>query len=236
HGNFIYYSKDLLKKIKYFKTLVILSDKQIDKWEKYHKNIHIIPNFLPFIPKKISDYKQKNILSIGRFEINDEKGFLRLIEIWNLVQKDKKYKDWTLTIIGEGELKDTIKEKIKENRLENSIILKSFTKEIEKEYLNASIYVMCSYFEGFPMVLLEASSYALPLIAFNINTGPSDIIENEKNGFLISDGKLDDFVKKLCILMNNENLRETMGYHAKNIIKSKFNKEVIMKKWNQIIV
>ncbi|EKF1569276.1 glycosyltransferase, partial [Campylobacter coli] len=119
-------------------------------------------------------------------------------EIWNLVQKDKKYKDWTLTIIGEGELKDTIKEKIKENRLENSIILKSFTKEIEKEYLNASIYVMCSYFEGFPMVLLEASSYALPLIAFNINTGPSDIIENEKNGFLISDGKLDDFVKKLC--------------------------------------
>ncbi|EHT6093940.1 glycosyltransferase, partial [Campylobacter coli] len=188
------------------------------------------------IPKKISDYKQKNILSIGRFEINDEKGFLRLIEIWNLVQKDKKYKDWTLTIIGEGELKDTIKEKIKENRLENSIILKSFTKEIEKEYLNASIYVMCSYFEGFPMVLLEASSYALPLIAFNINTGPSDIIENEKNGFLISDGKLDDFVKKLCILMNNENLRETMGYHAKNIIKSKFNKEVIMKKWNQIIV
>lgn len=62
---------------------------------------------------------------------NDEKGFLRLIEIWKMVQKDKKYQNWTLTIVGEGELKNTIKEKIKENKLKN-IILKPFTKEIEK--------------------------------------------------------------------------------------------------------
>ncbi|EHN6903036.1 glycosyltransferase, partial [Campylobacter jejuni] len=141
HGNFVYYSKDLLKKIKYFHTLVILSDKQIDKWKEYHQNIQVIPNFIPFIPERTRDYKQKNILSIGRFELNDEKGFLRLIEIWNLVQKNEKYRDWTLTIIGEGELNDSIKEKIKENKLEN-IILKPFTKEIEEEYLKASIYVM----------------------------------------------------------------------------------------------
>ncbi|EHN6915302.1 glycosyltransferase [Campylobacter jejuni] len=233
HGNFVYYSKDLLKKIKYFHTLVILSDKQIDKWKEYHQNIQVIPNFIPFIPERTRDYKQKNILSIGRFELNDEKGFLRLIEIWNLVQKNEKYRDWTLTIIGEGELNDSIKEKIKENKLEN-IILKPFTKEIEEEYLKASIYVMTSHFEGFPMVLIESSSYALPLVAFNIDTGPSDIIDNEKSGFLIEDGNLQEFANKLSILMDDENLRRTMGISAKDIVKTNFSKEVIIKKWEEL--
>lgn len=230
HGNFIYYSKDLLKKLKYFETLVILSNKQINEWKKYHKNIQVIPNFIPFISEKTSNYKQKNILSIGRMTSNDEKGFLRLIEIWNLIQKNKKYKDWTLTIVGEGELKNTIEEKIKENKLEN-IILKPFTKEIEKEYLNASIYVMTSKWEGFPMVLLEASSYALPVIAFDINTGPSELIENEKSGFLIEDGNLKSFADKLEILMDDENLRKTMGLNAKKKVKKEFSKEIIMGKW-----
>ncbi|WP_139453551.1 glycosyltransferase family 4 protein [Campylobacter armoricus] len=235
HGNFIYYSKDLLKNLKYFNTLVILSNKQINEWKKYHKNIQVIPNFIPSILKKSNDYKQKNVLSIGRFELNDEKGFLRLIEIWNLVQKNKKYQGWTLTIVGEGDLKNTIEEKIKENNLENSIILKPFTKEIEKEYLNASVYVMCSHYEGFPMVLIEASSYALPIISFDINTGPSELIENEKSGFLINDGNLKEFAKKLCILMDDESLRKTMGGGAKDIVKVKFSKEVIIKKWAKLL-
>ncbi|AJC85157.1 glycosyltransferase family 4 protein [Campylobacter peloridis] len=234
HGNFIYYSKDLLRKLKYFDTLTVLSNKQIKEWEKYHKNIHVIPNFLHFISDKNTNYEQKNILSIGRFTQNDEKGFLRLIDIWEIIQKNEKYKNWTLTIVGEGENKINIEQKIKNKNLKN-IILKPFTKEIEKEYLNASIYAMCSYYEGFPMVLIESASYGLPSIAFDIDTGPSDIIENEKSGFLIEDNNLNEFANKLCILMNDENLRKTYGENAKNIVKSKFSKEVIMKKWENIL-
>lgn len=226
--------KKYRKRNDYFDNLVILSNKQINEWKKYHKNINVIPNFIPFISEKTSYYKQKNILSIGRMTSNDEKGFLRLIEIWKMVQKDKKYQDWTLTIVGEGELKNTIKEKIKENKLEN-IILKPFTKEIEKEYLNASIYVMTSKWEGFGMVLIEASSYALPIMAFDINTGPSDIIENEKSGFLINDGDLDNFANKLYVLMDDENLRKTMGLNAKEKVKKEFSKEVIMQKWENLL-
>ncbi|EAK9857687.1 glycosyltransferase family 4 protein [Campylobacter lari] len=234
HGNFVYYSNDLLQKLKYFDTLVILSGKQINDWKKYHKNLQVIPNFIPFVLEKVSNCMQKNILSIGRFENNDEKGFLRLIDIWEIIQKNEKYKDWTLTIVGEGENKINIEQKIKNKNLKN-IILKPFTKEIEKEYLNASIYVMCSYYEGFPMVLIESANYGLPSIAFDINTGPSDIIENEKSGFLIEDNNLNEFANKLCILMNDENLRKTYGENAKNIVKSKFSKEVIMKKWEGLL-
>ncbi|HFP7709165.1 TPA: glycosyltransferase, partial [Campylobacter jejuni] len=225
--------KKYRKRNDYFDNLVILSNKQINEWKKYHKNINVIPNFIPFISEKTSDYKQKNILSIGRMTSNDEKGFLRLIEIWKMVQKDKKYQNWTLTIVGEGELKNTIKEKIKENKLKN-IILKPFTKEIEKEYLNASIYVMTSKWEGFGMVLIESANYQFPSIAFDINTGPSDIIENEKSGFLINDGDLDGFANKLYVLMDDENLRKTMGGVPKDIVETKFSKEVIIQKWEKL--
>ncbi|EAH8343709.1 glycosyltransferase family 4 protein [Campylobacter coli] len=218
----------------YFDSLVILSKKQADSWKKYHNNVSVIPNFIPNISKKKSNSLQKNILSIGRMALEDQKGFLRLIDIWKMVQKKEVYKDWTLTIVGEGELKKTIEQKIKEDKLENSIILKPFTKEIEKEYLKASIYAMTSHYEGFGMVLIESANFALPSIAFDINAGPSDIIENKKSGFLIEDGNLQEFADKICLLMDNESLRKQMGENAKKKIKHTFSKEVIMHQWSKI--
>ncbi|HDV6579046.1 TPA: glycosyltransferase family 4 protein [Campylobacter lari] len=234
--NFIHnHFKKYRFKNNYFDTLVVLSAKQIDQWRRYHRNVWVIPNFLPCISNIDSILTQKNILSIGRMTANDEKGFFRLIEIWKLVQKNVKYKEWALTIVGEGEFKDTIENKIKEYKLENSIILKSFTKDIEKEYLNASVYIMTSKWEGFPMVLVEVSSYGVPLISFDINTGPSDIIENGKNGYLIEDGNLQEFANKLCLLMDDENLRKQMGQRAKENISHNFSKEKVIQKWQELL-
>ncbi|EAH4572139.1 glycosyltransferase family 4 protein [Campylobacter sp. 2352 PW] len=234
--NFIHnHFKKYRVKNNYFDALVVLSAKQIDQWRKYHKNVWVIPNFLPYLSDINSTLSQKNILSIGRMTANDEKGFLRLIEIWKFVQEDIKYKEWTLTIVGEGEFKNTIENKIKEYKLENSIILKSFTKDIEKEYLQSSIYIMCSYWEGFGMVLVESANYAIPSIAFNVDTGPSDIIENGKSGYLIEDGNLQEFANKLCLLMDDENLRKQMGQSAKENISHNFSKEKVMQKWQELL-
>lgn len=112
-------------------------------------------------------------------------------------------------------------------------MIKPFVKEIEKEYLSASIYAMASYFEGLPMSLLEASSFALPCIAFDVNSGPSDIIEDGKSGFLIKDGDLKEFALKLQLLMNDLNLRKSMGQKAKELVELKFSKEVVFKKWQE---
>lgn len=217
----------------FFDNLVILSFCELELWKKHHKNVSVIPNFIPNISKKKSNSSQKNILSIGRITLEDQKGFLRLIDIWKMVQKKEVYKDWTLTIVGEGELKKTIEQKIKAYKLENSIILKPFTKEIEKEYLKASIYVMTSYFESFGMVLIESANYNIPSISFNIHSGPKEIIENEKSGFLIEDGNLQEFADKICLLMNNESLRKQMGENAKKKIKHTFSKEAIMHQWSK---
>ena len=183
HGNFDTYKYTNLK----YKNILLISAHDRDKFQaKYpNSNFYIIPNFLPNISNLNTNYSQKVVLSMGRMTIVDEKGFLRLIDIWKLIQDSSEFKDWKLHIVGDGELKEKIENKIKDLNLTNSIILKPFTKDVESEYLSASIYAMTSHFEGLPMVLIEAQSYALPTISFDIATGPRDIIEDDKSGYLI---------------------------------------------------
>ena len=221
-----------LKRYDYFDTLALIATGEIDFWKKHHKSVAIIPNFLPNISNLNTNYSQKVVVSVGR--LSKEKGFLRLIDIWKLIQDSSEFKDWKLHIVGDGELKEKIENKIKDLNLTNSIILKPFTKDVESEYLSASIYAMTSHFEGLPMVLIEAQSYALPTISFDIATGPRDIIEDDKSGYLIKDNNLNEYATKLKTLMQDENLRAKMGAKSKEIVKSKFSKEVVMEQWMKL--
>ena len=151
-------------------------------------------------------------------------------------RNDDNLTQWKLIIVGDGVLKKELESKIKALNLQDSIILKPFTKDIEREYLNASIYVMTSHFEGFGMVLAEASSYGLPCIAFDIKTGPSDIIENEKSGFLVEDNDLQGYADKLMLLMRDENLRFNFGTEAKKLVSERFGKNAVMKMWENMFM
>lgn len=223
--------KKFRTKYKHYNALIAINLEQKALLEKHHKNVIYIPNFLPKMPDAITNHQQKVVLFLGRF--SKEKGVLRLINIWKKVQEDGEFKDWKLIIVGEGVQKEQIEDKIKALHLSTSIIIKPFTKEVEKEYLSASIYAMTSHKEGFGMVLIESASYALPSIAFDI-AGLSDIIENEKSGFLIEDGNLQEFAKKLQLLMRDENLRKTMGENAKIHTKKHFSKELVLQKWQDL--
>ena len=272
YGNGIRVDRKYFEKIKGFDRLIVLSDKDYPLWHNHHKNVRVIPNFLPQIPSLNTTYSQKAVLSVGR--LSKEKGFLRLLDNWKIVQdrikdsnmncesthsvianevkqsamfqnglprfgtaesrNDDNLTQWQLIIVGDGVLKKEIESKIKELNLQDSIILKPFTKQIEKEYLSVSIYAMSSHFEGFPMVLIEASSYALPCIAFDIATGPSDIIENEKSGFLVADNDLQGYADKLMLLMCDENLRQNFGTKAKRVVSERFSKNAVMKEWEKL--
>ena len=227
--------KKMRKKLALFDTLVIPSSKELPLWQRYHNFVRVIPNFLPQIPSLNTTYSQKAVLSVGRMDKGDQKGFFRLLDIWQILAQNKKFEcefqKWRLIIVGDGVLKKELESKIKALNLQESVILKPFTKQIEKEYLSASIYAMSSHFEGFGMVLAEASSYALPCVAFDIKAGPSDIIADEKSGFLVADNDLQGYADKLMLLMRDENLREKFGTKAKQVVSEKFGKEVVMKEW-----
>ena len=254
-----------MPRIRLFDSLVILSPRELPLWQKLHNNVRVIPNFLPQIPSKSTDYTQKVVLSVGRMDNGDQKGFLRLIDIWkvvrdkiasqesgkatnsqsglpreaNLTRNDGVADDlneWKLIIVGDGVLKSEIQFKIHALNLQDSVLLKPFTKYIEREYLGASIYAMASHFEGFPMVLLESTAYGLAPISFDIATGPSDIIEHNKSGFLITDNDLESYADKLIALMSDESMRVRFGSEAKKIVEQRFSKESIMNLWADLFI
>nr|WP_258443626.1 glycosyltransferase family 4 protein [Helicobacter sp. 16-1353] len=235
HLNFTRYHK----RNNYFDMLVILSKKELETWQKYHKNIAVIPNFLtPFSPIDSQKSRQKIVLSIGRMDDN-QKGFLRLIDIWAILAQDSSFKaefsKWQLHIVGDGILKNELWKKIKAANLGDSIVLKPFTKNIQNEYAKSSIYALTSHYEGFGMVLLESGYFGLPSVAFDVKTGPSDIIENEKSGFLVSDNDLNAFADSLKMLMSDEKMRENFGKNAKQIVQEKFSKEAIRGLWENLL-
>ena len=124
-----------------------------------------------------------------------------------------------MDIIGDGQLKSKLEEKINMYNINDKVRILPFTKNIRDEYLNLSIYALTSYDEGFPMVLLEAREFGLPCIEFK-SFGAYIIIKDGEDGILIDNGDIENFAKRLQELINDKELMRQLGNRAKKIIKS----------------
>lgn len=175
----------------------------------YNKNIKIIPNPLKIIqnyPK--SDSKKKIILNIGR--LVNEKNQLELIRIFAKINNS----DWNLYIAGDGPLKNQLQSEISVLGMDDSIKLLGSVKNVDKLMGQVDIFAFTSIYEGFPNSLNEAMAYPLPCISYNCIAGPSDLIKNNVNGFLVEPGDFNDYVTKLKLLMENEKLRIRLRQEA----------------------
>lgn len=212
---------------KYDEFLVLTQE---DKKYYNDERVKVINNALADYSKNIANLEAKKIISVGRLEY--QKGFDILIEIWKKIAK--KYPDWSLDIYGEGELREELQKKIDESDLSNSIFLKGREKNIQDKYLEASIYVMSSRYEGFGMVLVEAQACGLPIVSFDCPCGPKDIISNGKDGFLCKFGDIEEMASRISYLIENEEVRKIMGRKAREN-SLKFTEERIMKKWEDLL-
>ena len=161
-----------------------------------------IPLFLEYIPIEKSNLNNFNITSIGRLE--KEKGYFDLIDIfYKLNQKDNRF---NLKIIGSGSLRKELMEKIISLNLEDKIKLMGYqTNEVINEVLsNTTLFVMTSFEESFGLVLIEAMSFGIPCIAFDSAQGAREIIENNKNGFLIKNRNHNEMIKKIINYFNSD--------------------------------
>ncbi len=190
------------------------------------KNMEVIHNPIHIEKKGKATLESKNVLALGRY--TEEKDFSSLLDIWTMVVKSCS--NWHLTIAGQGYLKKELEQKIKDLKIESFVTLLNEQKDVQSLYLNSSIYVMTSRFEGFGMVLAEAQHFGIPSISYDCLCGPSDIITDGKDGFLIKPNDKETFVKRLIQLMRNEDLRKQMGTKAKEASK-RFDVETIMPQW-----
>lgn len=213
------------KSIKKLDGFVVLTQHDADSWSKV-RNATVIPNPCQLQPNKLSDCTSNKIISVGR--LNEQKGFERLIEAWADIAQ--KHSDWEINIYGYGEEKLKLESLINEMNVKDSFHIYPPTMNIVDKYCESSIYVMSSRYEGFGMVLVEAMDCGLPCISFDCPYGPSDIIQEGENGFLVKNGDINTLSESIEHLIINSELRIKMGKNAK-ISVMKFNPENIMTLW-----
>jgi glycosyltransferase involved in cell wall biosynthesis len=160
-----------------------------------------------------------------------EKGYDFLLEVIKKISIS--HSDWEFRIIGDGPLENKILKQIELSGFKEKISLISSTKFILEEYLNASIFLMTSRKEGLPMVLLEAQVCGLPIVSFDCETGPSDIVVDNANGFLIDCFDIEKMVQKISLLCYDYDLRVKFGKDAVENVK-KFSPEAINSKWEKL--
>lgn len=225
--NFKYYFRN--HSAKKFNQFVALSDQALLEWNV--ENGIVIPNPLWKNEFSSSTLDKKVVIAAARYSY--EKGIDRLLKIWKLVIK--KHPDWTLEIYGKTKEGLSYEKLAEELEIINSVKFLSPVKNIEERYNNASIYTMTSRSESFSMVILEAMSCGLPVVAFDCPVGPRALIKNKENGFLIEDGDYFAFANQLIELIENKDLRIKIGSNAKQI-KSKYQLDEIMKQWNDLFL
>lgn len=221
-----YLTYQLVALTKKFDKLVVLTREDQKDWEKTNSNVAQIYNSLPYESEVVSTLESKSMIAVGR--LSYEKNYEEMVRVWTIVSQ--RHPDWKLNIWGGGELKDIIQARIDEAGLTKNVILRGQTNNISQEYLNNSAYIMTSRHEGFPMVLLEASSSGLPLIAYACKCGPSDIINDGQNGFLLNQGDTYAMAEAICKIIEDAQLRKYMGRTSK-IRSEEFSQENILPQW-----
>lgn len=244
HGNYFSLDKRKILKLIARKTAAKKADQLVvlTKRDKYFylenckcKNTPVvIPNFVR------SDFKDKDtnflnrkkqVLFVGRLDKNKQSD--KLISIWNSLKTQNTTKIWNLVIAGDGPEKQHLQEMVKSLNI-NNIEFLGYIKNPFDIYTESQIFVMTSKLEGLPLVLIEGLFADLPLIAFDCNCGPADIIDDGKTGFLIPVDDEKVFAEKLLLLMTNDKLREQFSENTKESRK-KFLPESIMSLWEKLL-
>lgn len=186
--------------------LVVLTNDAVSEWPEL-ANIRMIPDPLSLKVDGSSSLTTKRVITIGRYSY--EKGYDILLRIWSVVEK--KCTDWQLDVYAMGDptpyvkLMDDLSIDKKRCHLHSSVV------DVEEEYLKSSILVQPSRTEGFGLVIVEAMACGLPVISFDCENGPRSIISDGEEGFLIPTFDIELFSTRLIQLMNDVELRKTMG-------------------------
>lgn len=209
--------------------VVALTEGDASVWRKINRNVCVIPNIVHLNETgEYSDCEAESVIFVGRF--SRQKGIRSLLEVWKVVHERKP--NWQLQIYGGyGEELASLMPIIEQ--MNANIHVHEPTSDIMNKYKESSILLMTSAYEPFGLVLPEAMSCGLPVVAFDCPYGPSDIITDGEDGFIIPNRDIQLFADKVCLLMDNLNLRRKMG--KTGIASSRrYEAKLIMPQWKEL--
>lgn len=218
----------LVRHLRKLNRLVLLTDDAKVDWPEL-KNIVLIPDPLPFHVEECSSLSVKRVISIGRYAY--EKGNDLLLQAWAKVEK--ACQDWCLDIYGMGE-QASYRQQMKNLGIDESRChLHGSLSDVKNAYLDSSIFALPSRFDGFGIVIIEAMSCGLPVVAFDCENGPRNIMTDGENGYLIPPFDVDAYAEKLIRLILDETLRREIGANARKS-SQRYAIDDIANQWKQL--
>ena len=209
-------------------AVVSLTEGDAADWRSINNRVYVIPNVVHFDEGDIfASCEQKSVLYVGRF--SSQKDIDSLLRIWEIVHP--QHPDWRLDIHGEGELEEYYLSKIQ--AMNADIHVYKPTADIMEVYREHSILLLTSLFEPFGLVLPEAMSCGLPVVAYDCPYGPADIITDGVDGFLIKERDINLFAQRVCQLIFSYDLRRQMG-QAGILSSQRYQVSRIMPQWVQL--
>lgn len=220
--------RDLVRHLKKLDRFVTLTEEDKLQWPELD-NVLVVPDPLSFFPNTVSLLSSKRVLAVGRYVY--QKGFDLLLRAWALVEKNTT--EWELAVYGQGD-RAPYMQLINDLGIDQSRChLYGPTSDIVQEFLNSSIFVFSSRFEGFGMVVVEAMSSGLPVVSFDCPCGPKDILSDNEDGLLIENENVDKLALGISRLINDNILRAQMAKSGRKNVE-RFKMECIGQKWKDI--
>jgi GalNAc-alpha-(1->4)-GalNAc-alpha-(1->3)-diNAcBac-PP-undecaprenol alpha-1,4-N-acetyl-D-galactosaminyltransferase len=183
-------------------------------------------------PGKTTPSKEREQTASCNGPICSCEGFDLLVKVFS--ELAKSYPEWKLTIVGDGPLRGELERLIHELGILDEVELPGWSTDPYSWYFRSDIFAFPSRFEGFGMTLAEALSCRLPVVAFDCPYGPSRIVSNHVNGFLVEPGHIDEFKNRLAKLMKDSELRRKMG-ESGPIVLTKYGIRGVMDQWESLL-
>ncbi|MEU3661638.1 glycosyltransferase family 4 protein [Streptomyces sp. NPDC032940] len=218
---------------KYYKDvdrLLLLTQEDADLWVgRGLNNVGFMPNPLPMMPEAPSRRTEKVVASIGR--LGHQKGIDMLLDTW--AEAAPKHPGWRLRIYGSGPDEQALKRQCTELGLDGSVEWAGQTDDVVGALHGASVFVQSSRGEGFPLALLEAMACGVPCAAFDCAPGVRQIVQDEEDGLLARPGNTTELARQLGRLMEDAELRDTMGEKARANVQ-RYSPSAITDQWEEL--
>lgn len=220
--------KNLISKLQKLSCLVVLTEKDKAAWYEL-SHVEAIPNPLPFIPDATNPLTEKRVIVVGRY--SHEKGIDLLLQSWKIIEVS--ISEWRLDVYGDGDRTsyESIIDSLSIDR--NRCSLHGRITDVQQVYKESSISICSSRFEGFGMVIIEAMSCGVSVVSFDCPWGPSSIITDGENGFLVQKENIVELADKTIKLMKDYELRKYISNNALLSVR-RFELSQIANRWKQL--
>jgi GalNAc-alpha-(1->4)-GalNAc-alpha-(1->3)-diNAcBac-PP-undecaprenol alpha-1,4-N-acetyl-D-galactosaminyltransferase len=216
-------------------TLTVLTDRVANKYASHYlflPKIRVMPNPIPeqmmnIVHRDSHDLATRRLLGVGR--LADQKQFNVLIRVFASLAN--RHPLWSLRILGEGPMWADLQRQIADLGLESRIELAGVTSAIENELAEADIFALTSKYEGFGMVLVEAMTVGLPCVTFDCPSGPREISMDGQVAVLVTLNDEQELELALERLMEDADLRKTLGSQGRASVIERFSLAKIIEQW-----